>query len=71
MHPRIRSVYCDYDFLFSHFRFSNHEKAIDKDGELREFSHPFVQAWVMFAGEIMCLVVFKMLYCWFSNREVS
>ncbi|XP_059620560.1 solute carrier family 35 member F6 [Phlebotomus argentipes] len=32
------------------------------DGNVRAFSHPFVQACAMFLGEMLCLLAFKMLY---------
>ncbi|XP_077302563.1 transport and golgi organization 9 [Arctopsyche grandis] len=38
------------------------------DGQIRPFQHPFLQSSFMFLGEMMCLVVFKMLVCGFAGR---
>lgn len=38
---------------------------------LRKFNHPFVQACSMFIGEILCLLVFKLLYFYYWRKHVS
>ncbi|KRT78800.1 hypothetical protein AMK59_6550, partial [Oryctes borbonicus] len=43
-------------------------ESINRDGELRQFDHPFVQALSMFFGEILCLVAFNVLYKVYSKR---
>ena len=32
------------------------------DGQMRNFSHPFLQVWIMFVGEMACMVVY--IICW-------
>ncbi|XP_055706840.1 solute carrier family 35 member F6 isoform X2 [Phlebotomus papatasi] len=39
------------------------------DGQIRAFSHPFVQACAMFIGEMLCLLAFKMLYYNLKRRR--
>lgn len=41
-----------------------------KDGELRHFTHPFMQSAFMFVGEMMCLLVFKLAFCYY-NRQAN
>ncbi|ENN71855.1 hypothetical protein YQE_11472, partial [Dendroctonus ponderosae] len=43
-------------------------KSVGRDGELKNFDHPFFQASTMFLGELMCLVLFKTLYIIYSRR---
>ncbi|XP_030765066.1 solute carrier family 35 member F6 [Sitophilus oryzae] len=43
-------------------------KSIGRDGEEKNFDHPFFQASTMFLGELMCLVLFKTLYKIYSKR---
>ena len=34
--------------------------AVGRDGgDARQFNHPFLQAWFMFVGELLCLLLFK------------
>jgi len=40
---------------------------INRDGQLVQFNHPFIQAAVMFIGEILCLCVFYLLR-WRAHR---
>jgi hypothetical protein len=39
-----------------------------RDGDVHVFDHPFFQASCMFIGEMLCLVVFKILYKVYSLR---
>lgn len=39
-----------------------------RDGDVHKFDHPFFQAGMMFAGETLCLMVFKILYYIYSRR---
>ncbi|XP_051154615.1 solute carrier family 35 member F6-like [Leptopilina boulardi] len=41
-----------------------------KDGQIRHFTHPFMQSAFMFVGEMMCLLVFKLAYCYY-NRQAN
>ncbi|KAJ8686463.1 hypothetical protein QAD02_022257 [Eretmocerus hayati] len=38
-----------------------------QDGEPRNFKHPFMQSAFMFLGEMMCLLVFKIAFCYFNR----
>lgn len=44
-------------------------KSIGRDGELKNFNHPFFQASSMFLGELCCLIAFKILYKVYSLRS--
>lgn len=45
-------------------------KSYGKDDKtLREFNHPFVQACIMFMGEFLCVVVFKILFCRLQRKN--
>ena len=39
-----------------------------EDGQPRHFNHPFMQSSFMFIGEMMCFLVFKILYHYYSRR---
>ncbi|XP_050442962.1 solute carrier family 35 member F6-like [Adelges cooleyi] len=41
------------------------------DGKVRKFNHPFVQALIMFLGEFMCLLVFKIAFKYHMKRQYS
>ncbi|KAI4455094.1 hypothetical protein MML48_9g00003639 [Holotrichia oblita] len=43
-------------------------ESTDRNGDIRKFDHPFVQALSMFFGEILCLVMFNVLYKIYSRR---
>ncbi|XP_031848551.1 transport and golgi organization 9 [Nomia melanderi] len=40
-----------------------------EDGQPRHFNHPFMQSSFMFIGEMLCLVVFKVVYNYYSRRD--
>jgi drug/metabolite transporter (DMT)-like permease len=45
-------------------------KSFGKDDTTpREFNHPFVQACIMFMGEFLCVVVFKILFCRLQRKN--
>ncbi|XP_018562079.1 solute carrier family 35 member F6 [Anoplophora glabripennis] len=44
-------------------------KSKGRDGELKNFNHPFFQASSMFLGELCCLITFKILYKVYSLRS--
>jgi hypothetical protein len=57
---------------FKIYRWTDQIKSTGKNGGAeRNFNHPFVQACVMFLGEFMCLVVFKIIFCQLRLRNVS
>ncbi|XP_026671702.1 solute carrier family 35 member F6 [Ceratina calcarata] len=39
-----------------------------EDGQPRHFNHPFMQSTFMFIGEMMCLVVFKILHYYYTRK---
>lgn len=39
-----------------------------QDGQLRHFNHPFMQSSFMFLGEMLCLLVFKIAFCYYSRK---
>ncbi|XP_058454828.1 solute carrier family 35 member F6 [Malaya genurostris] len=39
------------------------------DGQVRQFEHPFVQAWAMFLGEFLCLLTFKAFYYYLRRKN--
>ncbi|XKL66574.1 hypothetical protein PGB90_009994 [Kerria lacca] len=46
-------------------------KVMGSDNKVRQFNHPFVQTCVMFIGEILCLLAFKILFSYYSRRQVT
>ncbi|KAI4491113.1 hypothetical protein M0802_010423 [Mischocyttarus mexicanus] len=42
-----------------------------QDGVPRKFNHPFMQSSFMFLGEILCLIIFKIAYCYYSRKDVN
>ncbi|KAI1301309.1 Solute carrier family 35 member F6 [Halotydeus destructor] len=45
--------------------------SMGRDGSVREFKHPFVQAASMFGGEALCLIIHKVLMCYYSSKNVA
>ncbi|XP_012253726.2 solute carrier family 35 member F6 [Athalia rosae] len=39
-----------------------------QDGQPRHFNHPFVQSSFMFVGEMSCLLLFKIAFCYYSRK---
>lgn len=54
---------------FLAFRWADTIAAEGQDGQVRKFSHPFVQAVSMFVGEMLCLLAFKVMFFWFRRRQ--
>lgn len=52
------------------FRWADNLQSMGSDGIVREFDHPFVQACAMFMGEMLCLIVFKIIYFVLLRRQV-
>ncbi|KAL0277192.1 UNVERIFIED_CONTAM: hypothetical protein PYX00_004557 [Menopon gallinae] len=42
-----------------------------RDGEVRNFNHPFVQSLAMFLGEMLCLLGFKIIYFYYKKKDNS
>ncbi|XP_054156419.1 solute carrier family 35 member F6-like [Oppia nitens] len=40
-----------------------------RDGVIREFNHPFLQAVAMFLGELTCLLAYKLLYYYYIKKD--
>ncbi|KDR11870.1 hypothetical protein L798_14137, partial [Zootermopsis nevadensis] len=51
------------------FRWADRMEAKGSGDILRKFNHPFVQACSMFIGEILCLLVFKLLYFYYWRKH--
>lgn len=49
--------------------FMNMMESAGSDGKVRNFLHPFVQADFMFAGELLCLAVFSMIFFVLQRRN--
>lgn len=52
-------------------RWADYTKSVNKNGDLVEFNHPFVQACSMFLGEMLCLITFKALFITYRRRGVG
>ncbi|OXU21170.1 hypothetical protein TSAR_000458 [Trichomalopsis sarcophagae] len=48
-------------------KYADRQVVAGYDGELRHFTHPFMQSSFMFIGEMMCLLVFKLAFCYYSR----
>ncbi|XP_064460553.1 solute carrier family 35 member F6-like [Ornithodoros turicata] len=51
-------------------KWADRSKSRGRDGTIREFDHPFLQAVGMFLGELSCLLAFQVLY-WYHTRKPS
>ncbi|KAL2711852.1 solute carrier family 35 member F6 [Vespula squamosa] len=40
-----------------------------QDGVPRHFNHPFMQSSFMFLGEMLCFLIFKIAYCYYSRKD--
>ena len=52
-------------------KYADQQVVPGEDGQPRHFNHPFMQSSFMFVGEMMCFVVFKILYHYYSRRGDS
>lgn len=43
--------------------------AKSKDGIIRKFEHPFLQADILFLGEILCMIIFLIIYYTLKRRQ--
>lgn len=43
-------------------KWADDAKSEGRDGKIRKFNHPFLQACCMFLGEFFCFVVYKGIY---------
>uniref|UniRef100_A0A6M2DWU6 Putative solute carrier family 35 member f6-like protein n=1 Tax=Xenopsylla cheopis TaxID=163159 RepID=A0A6M2DWU6_XENCH len=50
-------------------KWADNLQSMGSDGIVREFDHPFVQACAMFMGEMLCLIVFKIIYFVLLRRQ--
>jgi len=50
------------------FRWADESKSLGRDGTVRAFNHPFLQAVGMFFGEFICLIAFKILYFTYKRK---
>jgi len=51
-------------------RWADKAQSVGKDGELRLFNHPFLQALGMFFGEFTCLIAFKAALAYYRKKGV-
>ena len=51
-------------------RYADRQITPGNDGQLRHFTHPFMQSAFMFIGEMMCLLVFKITFCYYNRMGV-
>ncbi|KOC69414.1 Transmembrane protein C2orf18 like protein, partial [Habropoda laboriosa] len=49
-------------------RYADQQVVAGEDGVPRYFNHPFMQSSFMFVGEMMCIIMFKILYHYYSRR---
>ncbi|CAK9801933.1 Solute carrier family 35 member F6 [Anthophora plagiata] len=49
-------------------KYADQQIAPGEDGVPRHFNHPFMQSSFMFVGEMMCFIMFKILYYYYSRR---
>jgi len=52
-------------------KWADESNSIGRDGTLRPFNHPFLQAVGMFFGEFTCLIAFKIIYSLYKRRNYS
>lgn len=51
-------------------KWADNSYSIGRDGKLRLFDHPFLQAVGMFLGELSCLLVFRLVF-WYYTRKAK
>lgn len=49
-------------------KWMDNTSAEGRDGEIRRFNHPFFQTGVMFLGEILCLITFRIAYHFLKKK---
>jgi drug/metabolite transporter (DMT)-like permease len=42
-----------------------------RDGKVKPFNHPFLQAVAMFLGEMSCLLAYKLLYLYYKRKDYT
>ncbi|KZC11786.1 PREDICTED: solute carrier family 35 member F6 [Dufourea novaeangliae] len=52
-------------------KYADQQVVEGEDGQPRHFNHPFMQSSFMFVGEMMCFLVFKIIYAYYSRRGDS
>ncbi|XP_017759386.1 PREDICTED: solute carrier family 35 member F6 [Eufriesea mexicana] len=52
-------------------KYADRQVVPGEDGQPRHFNHPFMQSSFMFIGEMMCFVVFKIIYHYYNRRGDS
>ncbi|XP_076662224.1 transport and golgi organization 9 [Halictus rubicundus] len=50
-------------------KYADQQVVEGEDGQLRHFNHPFMQSSFMFVGEMLCLLVFKIVYAYYKRRD--
>lgn len=49
-------------------KYADQQVVPGEDGQPRHFNHPFMQSSFMFIGEMMCFLVFKIVFAYYSRR---
>ncbi|XP_076292880.1 transport and golgi organization 9 [Lasioglossum baleicum] len=50
-------------------KYADRQVVEGEDGQPRHFNHPFMQTSIMFIGEMLCLLVFKIVYHYYKRRD--
>lgn len=50
-------------------KYADQQVVEGEDGQLRHFNHPFMQSSFMFIGEMLCFLVFKIVYNYYKRRD--
>lgn len=50
-------------------KYADKQVVAGQDGIPRHFNHPFMQSSFMFFGEMLCFLVFKIAYCYYSRKD--
>ena len=63
------SISCNFDF--SCHRWADNTSSVGRNGVLRPFDHPFLQACGMFFGEFLCFPAFYVLYFYYKRKDYT
>nr|XP_027206222.1 solute carrier family 35 member F6-like [Dermatophagoides pteronyssinus] len=50
-------------------KWADDSKSKGRDGKIKKFNHPFLQAAAMFFGEFLCFLVYKLMYHYYMRRN--
>lgn len=49
-------------------KYADQQIVVSQDGQPRHFNHPFMQSAFMFLGEMLCLLLFKIVFCYYTRQ---